>query len=129
MALTDNFPFYSDYFAFIAESGLNRAIVLFPSIATSTIVDPRTIDLPENSVAARRNFSRALDLAYESIWLDGQSLPPIRKAFDGLAAWVLADSGQTVDDFLTIEGIQVEPLYATLSAIFDQTIQSSNIKG
>ena len=130
MAITPtNFLFYSDYFAFIAEAGLNRARALFPGIATSTLVDVTTIiNRPQTDVATA-NLTRSLDTSYEYLWTDGQHIGPIRDAFEGLSAYVLEATSNDVEAFLIAKGIQVEPLYATLANIYGEKITSGNIKG
>ncbi len=129
MAVTSaNFLFYSDYFAYIAESGLERARALFSGIATSTLVDFTTITNKPNVDVATNNLTQTLDTSYEYLWLDGQHLDPIRNAFDGLSAYVLQSEGVDIDTYLTDKGIQVKPLYATLANIFGETITSGNIE-
>jgi hypothetical protein len=128
MAITpENFLFYSDYFAFIAEAGLNRARSLFPGIATSTLIDVTTIINRPNTDVATANLTRSLDTFYEYLWLDGQNIGPIRDAFEGLSAYVLQATGDDVEAYLIQEGIKVKPLYATLANIFGEEISDANI--
>lgn len=125
----EQFQFYSDYFAFAAEAGLERARAMFPGITTTTLVDVSTIINRPNSDAATANMTRAFDTAYEHLWLDGQEISTLQDAFTALSQYVLETEGVDVDTFLTNNGIQVEPLYATLANIFGETITSGNIKG
>ncbi|MHA2279860.1 MAG: hypothetical protein ACXAC5_03160 [Promethearchaeota archaeon] len=121
--------FYSDYYAFIAEAGLNRARALFPGIAVSTLVDVTTIINRPNTDVATANLARSLDTSYEYLWLDGQHIDPIRDGFEGLSAYVLEATGDDVEAYLIQEGIKVKPLYATLANMFGEEITSGNIEG
>ena len=124
-----NMIYYSDYFAYASEAGINRARALAPAIATSVSVDVSTIVLPVNADVAVKNLSRALDMGYEWLWRDGQTLTPLQQAYIGLANYIRAKSAQEIEDYLTDEGIQVEQIYATIHNIFDETdISSGNIK-
>jgi len=126
--IDDQFIFYSDYYAFIAEAGLNRARAIHPGITTTTLVDVSTILNPPNSDVAIANMTNAFDTAYEHLWLDGQDRGPLQDAFKGLSQYILDSEGVDVNTFLTDSGIQVEPLYATLANIFGENITNSNIK-
>lgn len=126
--ITEEFQFYSDYYAFAAEAGLNRARAIFPGITTTTLVDASTIINRPNSDVATANMTRAFDTAYEYLWLDGQERGSLQDAFDGLSRYVLQTEGDDINTFLTDNNLQVEPLYATLANIFGESITSSNIK-
>jgi len=129
MSTAEQFQFYSDYFAFAAEGGLERARAMFPGITTTTLVDASTIINRPNSDAAIANMTHAFDTSYEYLWLDGQEISPLRDAFTALSQYILETEGVDVDTFLTNNSIQVESLYATLANIFGETITSGNIKG
>jgi len=124
----ENFLFYSDYFAYIAEAGLNRARELFPAIATSTQVDVTSIINRRNADVAIANMTRMLDTSYEYLWLDGQHIDPIRDAFNGLSAYILKTSGLDVNSYIEQEGITVLPLYARLANIFGETVEDENLR-
>ncbi len=125
----ENMIYYSDYFAHAASAGLNRARALAPAIATSVSVDVSTIVLPVNADVAVKNFSRLLDIGYEWLWQDGQSLTSLQKSFMGLAEYIRIKTSQEVEDYLTAESIQVEPTYATIHNILSETdITEGNIK-
>ena len=129
MSITDQFQFYSDYFAYAAAAGLDRARAIFPGIATSTLVDVSTIINRPNSDAAMANMTSAFDTAYEYLWLDGQERASLQDAFLALSRYILEAEGVDVDTFLTNNNLQVEPLYATLANIFGETITDNNVKG
>jgi hypothetical protein len=129
MSITDNLQFYSDYLAHAAEAGLNRARSLYPGIATSTLVDQTTIINRPDSDVAMANLSRNFDTGYEYLWTDGHNISPIRDAVIGLSEYISESTGQDINTFLTEQGIQVEPLYATLANIFGEEIVNANIKG
>lgn len=124
----ENFLFYADYFAYIAESGLNRARDLFPAISTSTRVDVLTIINRTTTDIATRNMSRMLDTSYEYLWLDGQHIDPIRDAFTGLSDYILKSTGLGVTAYIEQQGIAVLPQYARLANIFGETIKAPNIR-
>lgn len=129
MSTTDQFIIYSDYFAFAAEAGLERARALFPAIQTITRVNIFSMESPANSDVAVNNFIQELDVSYEFIWLDGQSLSPIRDAFIGLENYILKKSGLAVDDFLNNSSIKLESLYVTLHNIVGENeISSGHLK-
>ena len=121
-----NFLFYADYFAHIADSGLNRARALFPGIEASLRTDLTTI-VNKNNTNVQSILTRKLDTAYEYLWLDGQNLNQIRDAFNGLSKYVLESTGSDVETFLTQNGITVKSTYATLANIFGENISESNI--
>lgn len=123
-----NFLFYSDYFAYIAEAGLNRARALFPGIAVSTRVDIATIVDQPNSDIAIANMTRSFDTSYENIWTDANALGPIQAAFEGLSAYLLVATGLDVNSYLVAHGITVFPLYASLSSAFSEDIEEANIR-
>lgn len=129
MITTEQFQFYSDYFAFAASAGLERARAIFPGIITTTLVDASTIINRPSSDAAIANMTHAFDTSYEYLWLDGQEISPLQDAFTALSQYILETEGVDVNTFLTNNGLQVEPLYATLANIFGETITSGNIKG
>jgi len=125
---SNNFLFYADYFVYIAESGLERAKSLNSGIGVISSVNIHTMKNKGNSDIAKKQMIQMLDTSYEYLWLDGQNIDPIRDAFVALSKYVLEETGLTVNQYLTSEGIKVKPLYATLSNIFDKTISSSNIE-
>lgn len=127
--ITEQFQFYSDYYAFAAEAGINRARAIFPGITTTTLVDSSTIINRPNTDVATANMTRAFDTAYEYFWQDGQENGSLQDAFFALSRYVLDTEGIDVNTFLTNESLQVEPLYATLANIYGESITASNIKG
>lgn len=127
--ITEQFQFYSDYYAFAAEAGVNRARAIFPGITTTTLVDSSTIINRPNADVATANMTRAFDTAYEYFWQDGQENGSLQDAFFALSRYVLDTEGIDVNTFLTNESLQVEPLYATLANIYGESITASNIKG
>ncbi len=129
MSVSEQFQFYSDYYAFAAEAGLERARAIFPGITTSTLVDSSTINNRPNADVATANMTRAFDTAYEYLWQDGQETGSLQDAFTALSVYVLDTKGVDIDTFLTNKSLQVEPLYATLANIFGETITDNNIKG
>ncbi len=127
-SIATNFLFYADYFAYIAESGLNRARAMHPGIAVSTQVDLSTILNKPSTDVATANFTRAFDTSYEYLWLDGQNIDPIRTAFEGLSQYVLKSTNQDINTFIEAQGIKVLTLYATLANIFGETIENENTR-
>lgn len=126
--VAEQFQFYSDYFAFAAEAGLNRARAIFPGITTTTLVDTSTIINRPNSDVATANITRAFDTGYEYLWLDGQERGSLQDAFLALSQYILDSEGVDINTFITNENLQVESLYATLANIFGESITDSNIK-
>jgi len=126
--ITDKFQFYSDYYAFAAEAGINRARAIFPGITTSTLVDVSTVINRPNSDVATANMTRAFDTAYEYLWSDGQERGSLQDSFFALSRYILLTEEVDINTFLTNHILQVEPLYATLANIFGESIISGNIK-
>jgi hypothetical protein len=124
----DVFLYYADYFAYAVEAGLNRARALFPSIEVSTRVDVNTIVDRPNSDLAIANATRSFDTTYENIWTDATALAPIQKAFEGLADYVLVATGLDINSYLEAHGIKVFPLYASLSSVFGEEIEGTNVR-
>ena len=128
MGINENFQFYSDYYAFIAEAGLNRARALYPAIAISSRIDITTIPIRPIADIAKANLTRNFDLAYESVWQEGYSISSFQGAFNSLSKYILESTGQDIDTFLSTQGIKVESTYATLANIFGEEIENSNRK-
>jgi len=120
--------FYADYFAYIARSGIERSKSLYGGIATGVALDVSTVPLKGNYDLAQNNLVRAFDIGYETLWQEGSNLSPMQNAFQGLAAWIRAKEGQTINEYLTDEGIAVYVTYAHLASIFGQDIDDSNTK-
>lgn len=127
--MSELFQFYSDYYAYAAEAGLNRARAVFPGITTSTQVDQSTIINRPKADVTTANMTRAFDTSYEYLWQDGQNLGTMQDSFLGLSQYVLDSQGVDINTFITNQNMQVEPLYATLANIFGEGITDSNIKG
>ncbi len=127
--MSELFQFYSDYYAYAAEAGLNRARAVFPGITTSTQVDQSTIINRPKADVTTANMTRAFDTSYEYLWQDGQNLGTMQDSFLGLSQYVLDSQGVDINTFITNQNMQVEPLYATLANIFGEDITDSNIKG
>jgi len=127
-AITEKFQFYSDYYAFAAEAGLNRARAVYPGITTTTLVDVSTIINRPNSNIATANMTRAFDASYEYLWRDAQNTGSLQDAFHALSRYILEAEGVDINTFITNKNIQVERLYATLANIFGESITESNRK-
>ena len=126
--MVEEFLFYSSYFSYAAEAGLERARSLYPAIATSASINTLTIvNRPATDVAIA-NITRSFDTAYEHLWHDGQTTSAFGDAFAGLAEYILESTGKDINTFLEDEGIQVNARYATLANIFGQEIESANIE-
>jgi hypothetical protein len=119
--------FYATYFSYAADAGVNRARALFPGIELSTIGDSTTIPNRPSADIATSQFTRQLDSSYEHLWKDGQHIPPIQKAIEGLSAYIVAVTGLSVTEFLEEQGISVKPTYAQLANIFGEEITEANI--
>lgn len=128
MDVAEQFQFYSDYYAFAAEAGLERARAIFPGIATATLVDTSTIINRPNSDVAIANINRAFDMSYEYLWLDGQERGSLQDSFLALSRYILESEGVDINTFITNKSIKVESLYATLANIYGESITSNNIK-
>lgn len=126
--MANNFLFYSNYYAYALEAGINRANSILPAIAVSTRVDVTTVTNKRNVDSATANMTRAFDMGYEYLWIDAQDRSPLQDAFQGLAQYVLDENGIEVNTLLESEGIQVKPLYATLANIYGEEIEDSNIE-
>ena len=127
--ITEQFQFYSDYYAFAVEAGLNRARAIFPGITTTTLVDSSTIINRPNADVATANMTRAFDTGYEHLWQDGQERGSLQDTFFALSRYVLDTKGVDINTFITNKSIQVESLYATLANIYGESITAGNIKG
>ena len=128
MDVAEQFQFYSDYYAFAVEAGLERARAAHPGIITSTLVDTSTIINRPNTDVAIANMTRAFDMSYEYLWLDAQERGSLQDSFLALSRYVLESKGVDINTFITNENIKVESLYATLANIYGESITSNNIK-
>jgi len=124
----EQFQFYSDYYAFAAEAGLNRARVVFSGIATSRLVNIPTIINRTNADLSIANVTRAFDTSYEHLWQDGQERGSLQDAFFALSQYLLEKVGTDVNTFLTNNNLKVSSLYATLANIFGESITSDKVK-
>lgn len=129
MSISSDFQFYSDYYAFAVEAGLNRARELYPGIEVSSQLDLTTVLNRPLADLAKASLSRNFDLSYESLWQEGHSIASFQQSFYALSEYILGVTDQDIDTFLSAQGIKVEPLYATLANIFGEDITSANIKG
>ncbi len=124
----DRFQFYSDYFAFAAESGLKSAQSLFPTVASAASVDVRTFSYFVEAITTKNSLVGNLRSSYEQVFINAFSLEPMRDAFLNLADHVKKFTGGTLDDYLADNNIQVEGVYARISNLTGNTVSSSNIK-
>ena len=127
MAIVEDALFYTNYFAYIAESGLNRARYLFPGIQLSLLADPLTIANANNAVVSRSHLSRAFITSYEYLWVEGHDESPVSDAVLGLSNYILQSTGLNMDEFLTSRTITVSLLYARLSEVSGIPISDGNI--
>ena len=125
--IENSFSFYADYYAYIAESGLNCAQSLFKAIDPIQRIDLLTFDLFEDAQSARDDFNFAIQTSYETVFSNVHQTASMETAFNALANYVKRNHA-SVDDFLSSFGIQVLPVYASISNVLGESISSNNIK-
>lgn len=129
MGTNENFIFYSDYYAFAADAGLNRARAISQGFTLPGLLDKTSVDIPETVDEMITDLGRTFDLAYEFLWSEGQSKNVLRTSFQALSKYILEAESKNIETFLTDENIKVEQLYATLANIFaSESITTGNIK-
>lgn len=125
----ERFLFYADYYSLAASSGLERARLFFDSVNAISLLDKSSITNLETVNLAIEGIKTAIDLGYEMLWSDGQSITHMRAAFVSLADHVKKASGnRTLDGYLTEQGLQVSSTFAQISRITGNPISTSNIE-
>lgn len=127
MTHQESVEFYTEYFALIATSGIESAKSLHSAIATIQAVNPSTFSKHTDAIASKNNLFIALRSSYESVFTNAFSTRPMETSFQGLSKYILAVSGQTVDEYLLEHGVKVTQTYANISEILGEDIGESNI--
>ncbi len=129
MGTRESFLFYSDYYAFAAEAGLDRARAISQGFALPNLLDKTSVDIPQTVDETIADLGRTFDLAYEFLWSEAQSKNVLRSSFQALSAYVLEVESKDINTFLTDENIKVDKFYAKLANIFaSESITTENIK-
>jgi len=125
---TTRFLEYVGEFRDIANSGLTAAQRLFGAIAIAQSIDPTTANRFENIVSHKSELVVSLQAAYEHIYTEAIGLPPMQDTFVALANHIKDWTGQTVDQYLTSNSMQVNQTYANIHRMTTtEVISSANI--
>ena len=124
-----DFEFYSDYYAYIAQSGMHAAQALFRAISPIQQIDMLTFDIFTDAQVARDDLDFGIRTAYETVFSNMYSVNSMEAAFTSLARHIRQTEGyESVNAFIEAFGIQVLPAYASLSNVFGETIETGNIR-
>ncbi len=124
----DRFQFYADYFAFAAESGISGAQSMFNAFTTIALVDFNRVDQTAEALFARNKLAATLQTAYQLLFTNADSLIPMRDSFKALGDHVRKFGHDSVDSYLTENGIKVRRIYANIANLTGENIQADNIK-
>lgn len=127
MTYRESIEFYTEYFALAATSGIESSKSIHSAIAIIQAVNPATFSKHQDAIASKNNLFITLRSSYESIFTNAFSTRPMESSFQGLAKYILATSGQTVDEYLSEHGVKVTQTYANISEILGEDIRTSNI--
>ena len=122
------FEFYADQFALAATAGIRRSNALHKAISPAFLVDLTTLTDFERAQNAKNGLIRILQTSYAIILREAQALDPMRDAFLGLASHIRLFTGDTLDKYLTTEGILVDATYANINNLTENPISDSNVR-
>ena len=122
------FVYYADYFAWLAQSGLQSAQALYRAIAVIKAVNQTTFTNFTNAVNSQGELKFTLRSAYEQIYSNMLSTDPLQGPFTVLSEYIKEKSGLSVDEYLTEQGLKVIPTYAAISALFNEPISPENVE-
>ncbi len=124
---TDRFQFYADYFALASTAGIESASTFFPVVASVVSVDIKTYAYFEEAFVSKNALVGNLRSSYEQIFSNALSLEPMRDAFVSLSDHIKEFTGGSVDEYLTLNDIKVDGVYARISNLTGNIITSGNI--
>lgn len=124
---TERFLEYADYFALIADSGINSAKSIFGTISIVINVNTATYENRDNAISVRNSLAIDLQSSYEQISTSAVSLEPMRDAFRELSDHILFHTVDTVDNYLTNNSLKVKSTYARINRLSTgETISAEN---
>lgn len=124
------FLYYQNQFSEAALSGITSDDPLRTAAATVQSVDMNTFTPSQYAevVVARNGFVQDLLQTAEQVDIDAISLAPMQPAFEGLSAHIREWTGGTLDEYLTNQGLQVNPTFAAIAALSGEPISTANIE-
>ena len=123
----DRFLVYVDYFTIAAQAGLQSAEALVNAINYSQNINLETLGVATVADAAQSALSQTLVTSYKQILISAQSTIAMSDAFRALIDHIKTFTGDTLNAYLTSNGIKVTSTFADLCRIFGEIIDSSNI--
>ncbi len=128
MITVSDFQEYSTLFSDAATAGIGSAQSIFEVIKTVGQVDSNTFGEFENAVRYNNKLITDLQTAYEKIFTTAFSTEPMVDAFSELSKFVIDSGVASIDEFLTNNGITVDPTFAKIANITTgSTISAGNI--
>lgn len=125
---------YADGYDHILSSGekgaqeLLGAVTLIQKISTRSFPVYAQLNKTTDAVKSRNDLANEMNRVKNYITKDAYNTEYYRDAFLGLFGLVDDLYGQTMDEYLTDNGLQVLPTFAVNSALFGQPISPSNIR-
>lgn len=124
----DKFILYADYFSMSADAGVARAKVFFGGINPVVNVDMRTYDVFDDAQQSKRGLIATLQLSYNVLLTEAESIVPMSDAFKSLAEHIRKWTGSNLNDYLSNNNIQVSSTYANISSLCNNSINNENIE-
>ena len=127
--------FYADNFDYALTSGeksaseLLEAANMIQKISTRSFKTYAQLGKTIDAVKSRTDMSNEIRFVKNKIAKDAYNFECFRSSFLGLFNLVDDWYSQTIDEYLTDNGLKVLPTFATNSSRFGQTISESNIRG
>lgn len=128
MSTLDNIDYYTDYFAWAAESGLKIANSVFTASRVASTIRISSFNEFTDAVVSLSELVDNLESSYERVFISAISIEPMREAFDELSKYIKKLSTGDVDDYFTANNLKVDRTYAQISSILGYTISESNIE-
>ena len=105
---------YTNLFGQTAETGIKSAQSLYSALNPLSRTRFSTFEIKVDALNVASSLIYAVESSYEIMFSDANSMHPMREAFLGLSKHIKDWTGQTINQYLTSEGITVNRVYANI---------------
>jgi len=105
---------YTEVFSLIASAGKSSAAALSTLSAIAANVDISTFTSYEECILYRDKLIKDLNFSYNQVLADASAIITMRPPFQGLSDLLFERTGMRPDEYLTANGLQVNPTYAAI---------------
>ena len=106
---------YTEFFGDAALAGIYSYESVGSAVTWVRRVNTNSFTVTEKAIKARNQLIADLLYSKDQIQMEAQSLSPMRNSFRGLSSFLQECSGQTVNEYLTFIGEQVNETYALIT--------------